>query len=270
MNTPILELRNIAKSFLTPRTGGKVVVFEDFSLVVEKQNSDPGGFVVILGPSGSGKTTLLNLISGLLRPERGDVVVLNHKVNGPHRYSATVPQSYTCLPWLTVVRNVEFGLRLQGTPKQEATRIALENLRKVELEDRAHSYPQELSGGMQQRIALARTLAVRRPVVLMDEPFGALDAQTRADMQQMLLLLWKEERSTIVFVTHDITEALLLADRIVVLSPRPANIICDLQVPFRLSGSPDVINTPEFSNCSRDLRDLLRQAQRDSTGRVQS
>jgi len=170
-----------------------------------------------------------------------------------------VAQAYTCFPWLTALQNVEFGLRLQGKSNQEATRIASEYLHKVDLADRSHAYPKELSGGMQQRIAIARTLAMKRPIVLMDEPFGALDAQTRADMQQMLVQLWAAEKNTVMFVTHDITEALLLADRIIVFSPRPARIVFDMAVPFAFRRSPDLVHTPEFVECSEGLRQLLRK-----------
>jgi ABC-type nitrate/sulfonate/bicarbonate transport system ATPase subunit len=154
---------------------------------------------------------------------------------------------------------VGFGLRLQGKPDEELRGIASEYLRKVDLGDRAHAYPKELSGGMQQRIAIARTLAMKRPIVLMDEPFGALDAQTRADMQQTLIQLWEAEKNTIVFVTHDITEALLLADRVIVFSSRPGRIILDLLVPFPFKRPPEIVNTPEFVKCTEELRQLLRK-----------
>lgn len=262
---PIIELRNVSMTFPATRNSDKIVALDGLSLFIEEKgralDNACGDFVVLLGPSGCGKSTILSLIAGLTLPKHGDVLVFDQRVTGPHPHSATVPQAYTCFPWLTVVENVEFGLRLQGKSDQDARRIASEYLHKVDLDDRAHAYPKELSGGMQQRIAIARTLAMRRPIVLMDEPFGALDAQTRADMQQMLLQLWEVERNTIVFVTHDITEALLLADRIIVFSPRPAQIILDMIVPFPFKRPPELVHTAEFVKCAEELRQLLRKRQ---------
>ena len=259
---PIIELQNVSKTFPATRGGNPVATLDDFSLVIESGDSvreNPRGeFVVLLGPSGCGKSTILSLIAGLTLPDAGQVIVFNQKVIGPHRHSATVPQAYTCFPWLTALQNVQFGLRLQGMSDQESRPIAHEYLRKVELEKRARAFQNELSGGMQQRIAIARTLALKRPIILMDEPFGALDAQTRGDMQQMLLQLWEAEKNTIVFVTHDITEALLLADRIIVFSPRPARIIFDLTVPFAFERPPELVHTPEFVGWAKELRELLR------------
>jgi NitT/TauT family transport system ATP-binding protein len=264
----IIELKNVTKTFPAKRNSPEMIAVDGLSLVIHQKKFSPekncGDFVVLLGPSGCGKSTILSLISGMARPVSGDVLVYDQLVTGPHRYSATVPQAYTCFPWLTALQNVEFGLRLQPESNDDASSIGLEYLRKVELEDRAHAYPRELSGGMQQRIAIARTLALKRPIVLMDEPFGALDAQTREDMQQMLLQLWEAERSTIVFVTHDITEALLLADRIIVFSPRPAKIVLDLEVPFPFKRPPEFVHAPEFVKCAEDLRQLLRKRPADA------
>jgi ABC-type nitrate/sulfonate/bicarbonate transport system ATPase subunit len=260
--SPIIELRDVGITFPPTRNGQAVVALDGLSLLIQKDSpygSDHGHFVVLLGPSGCGKSTILSLIAGLIPPDKGEVVVFNETVTGPHRFSATVQQGYTCFPWLTVLQNVEFGLRLEGRSDGETKQLASEYLHKVELDDRAHAYPKELSGGMQQRVAIARTLAMKRPIVLMDEPFGALDAQTRADMQQMLLQLWEAERNTIVFVTHDIVEALLLADRILVFSPRPARIIRDMMVPFPFERPPELVHTQEFVNCAEDLRQLLRK-----------
>jgi len=256
----IVQLKGISKSF-SGRNGKPVEVLKDLNLTIDRRaasflegpEASPGGqFVVLLGPSGCGKSTILNLISGWYAPDKGEVCVFGRLTNGPNPYTATVPQAYTCFPWLTALGNVEFGLALQDRakrrpqqprmakdvltnlglidePEDEERRreIAKQYLEKVGLEDRLDARPYELSGGMQQRVAIARTLAVKRPIVLMDEPFGALDAQTREDMQQMLLRLWEEEKNTIIFVTHDITEALLLADRIILLAPAPVGIAKD-------------------------------------------
>ena len=232
----VIELRNVDKSFPATRNGTPVRVLEDLSLTIEAKGPEEekalGDFVVLLGPSGCGKSTILSLIAGLTLADKGEILVFDKKVKGPHQSSASVPQAYTCFPWHTVLKNVEFGLRLQGKPRKEREDTAREYLSKVDLADFADAYPDELSGGMQQRVAIARTLAMRRPIVLMDEPFGALDAQTRADMQQMLIQLWEEEKNTIIFVTHDITEAIALGDRALVLSKQPSRIAAEHAIPI--------------------------------------
>ncbi len=254
--TPIIELKKVSKRFDDSHNGKPLVAVNNISLIVSAE--DKGQFVVLLGPSGCGKSTILNLISGLLTADEGEVCVFGEVVTGPNPHSATVPQAYTCFPWLTTLANAEFGLAIQGKSKTERRRIATEYLVKVGLGDRLHAFPKQLSGGMQQRVAIARTLAIKPPILLMDEPFGALDAQTRLDMQQLLLDLWTEEKNTIVFVTHDITEALLLGDRIVVFSPSPARIIWDSPVTFNRPRSPMLVREEEFMNLSGYLLGLLK------------
>jgi NitT/TauT family transport system ATP-binding protein len=178
----------------------------------------------------------------------------------------TVPQAYTCFPWLTALGNVEFGLGIQGKGGAERRKVATEYLGKVGLGDRLGAYPKQLSGGMQQRVAIARTLAMKPKVVLMDEPFGALDAQTRGEMQQMLLRLWAEEKNLILFITHDITEALLLADRVIVFSPRPARVLHDVRLPFPRPRPPSLVYDKSFIELSQALLDLLKQT--PSSGQV--
>jgi len=213
-------------------TGHSILTFDHVSVTYERKGEEPllalkdihftipdeenGEFVALIGPSGSGKSTILNIISGLLQPTTGSASLMGKPISGATEQAVTVQQAYTCFPWRTVLGNVEFGLELQGVPDSQRRQIALEYLQKVGLADRANAYPRELSGGMQQRTAIARALALKRPILLMDEPFGALDAQTRAGMQQELLQLWATEKNTIFFVTHDISEAVLLADRILV------------------------------------------------------
>jgi NitT/TauT family transport system ATP-binding protein len=264
---PAIELRYVSKTFPSTRNGDPVPVLKSLSLTIEAKKADPekecGDFVVLLGPSGCGKSTILSLIAGLTLPDDGEVFVYGEKVTRPHRYSATVPQAYTCFPWLSALKNVEFGLRLQGIPETERKDIASDYLGKVDLTAFANAYPDELSGGMKQRVAIARTLAMKRPIVLMDEPFGALDAQTRSDMQQMLIQLWKAEKNTVVFVTHDITEALLLADRVVVLSARPARILYEMEVSFSsydLERPPEIVHDQEFVEYARKLRGYLQKS----------
>jgi NitT/TauT family transport system ATP-binding protein len=254
---PIIELQNASKWFPDPRNGERLVAVHDISLTVPDE--EEGEFVALLGPSCCGKSTILNLVAGLVAPDAGAVRVFGKPVTGPNPLSVTVPQAYTCFPWLRVLGNVEFGLGILGKPKAEQRQIATDYLEKVGLGDRLSAYPRELSGGMQQRVAIARTLALKPPIVLMDEPFGALDAQTRAEMQQMLLRLWTEEQNTILFITHDITEALLLADRVIVLSPRPAKVVHDLRVPFPRPREASIVREETFINLSGALIELLKR-----------
>src|ERR1700730_19422743 len=258
---PVAELVNVYKWFYDPRKKERMEVLKnlDFKIDAEEERR----FVVLLGPSGCGKSTILSLLSGLALADSGEVRIKGKLVTGPADDSATVPQAYTCYPWLTVIKNVEFGLTLQGRKKKERKEIAMEYLQKVGLQDRADAYPKQLSGGMQQRVAIARTLAIKPPIVLMDEPFGALDAQTRSDMQQMLLKLWQSERNTIVFVTHDISEALLLGDRVIVFPSRPIeggkfHDERDLDKIFGHERPPELMRKKEFSDLAEELRQVLR------------
>jgi NitT/TauT family transport system ATP-binding protein len=251
-----VELQEVTKWFPIGRNGRRLPVFDRLDLEIGRPSG--GELVVLLGPSGSGKTTILDMISGFVAPDGGEVRVFGKVVEGPNPSSATVPQAYTCFPWLSALANVELGLGLRGVKKAERRRIAQEYLERVGLGDRLRALPRELSGGMQQRVAIARTLAVKPPIVLMDEPFGALDAQTRADMQQLLLKVWREEGNLIIFVTHDITEALLLADRVVVFSARPARVLEDLEVPFIRPRSPALVRDEQFLRLSERLLDRLR------------
>jgi len=221
-------------------------------------DEEQGEFIALVGPSGSGKSTMLNLMGGLYLPTTGEVYTAGELVTGPNKNTVTVQQSYTCYPWLTIQQNVMFGLDIQGKNDKEKKALSMEYLDKVGLADRGSAYPKELSGGMQQRVAIARALAVKPPIVLMDEPFGALDAQTRATMQEMLVNLWSIEKSMIVFVTHDISEAILLADRIIVLSARPAKIVYDIRVPFGRPRTQEIFRTPDYLDLSKEIMERLK------------
>ncbi len=257
--TPFVEIRHVHKAFpIQPNTKPAPVV-EDVSILIPHQ--EEGEFVAFLGPSGCGKSTLLHMISGLLSPDKGEVYALGKQVSGPDPQSVTVQQAYTCFPWLTVLGNVEFGLKTHGVEAVERRKLATEYLHKVGLGDRLDANPRQLSGGMQQRVAIARTLAMRLPIVLMDEPFGALDAQTRADMQETLLHLWQDEKNLVVFVTHDISEALLLANRIIVFSARPARIIYDMLVPFERPRPQSLLYDSQFLQLSQVLIGLLKHSE---------
>lgn len=219
---------------------------------------EPGEFVCILGPSGCGKSTLLGALAGHLRPAGGSLLVDNAPVAGPSPERGMVFQHHTLLPWRSVLDNVAFGLKMQGIGKVERHAQATEMLRLVGLQDFARRWPNQLSGGMQQRAEIARVLINRPRLLLMDEPFGALDAQTRGRMQELLLDVWARIRTTVVFVTHDIDEALFLADRILVMSPRPGRFIEDLRLDFPRPRNANLLTSPAFVHLKRHCLELLR------------
>ena len=191
-------------------------------------------FICVVGPSGCGKSTLLNIIAGLLEPTSGAVYVDGKKVEGTGTERGVVFQQYALFPWLTVMKNVMFGLKLKGMKDDEAKEVAMKYIKMVQLEDFVDSYPKELSGGMKQRVAIARAYAVQPEVLLMDEPFGALDAQTRTQLQSELIQTWQEEKKTCFFITHDVEEAIILATKVIVMSARPGRIktIVDIDLPY--------------------------------------
>lgn len=218
----------------------------------------PGEFVCILGPSGCGKSTLLGALAGHLEPASGNLQVDGKLVNGPSPERGMVFQHHTLLPWQRVLDNVAFGLKMRGIGKTERRRKALEMLELVSLRDFADCWPNQLSGGMQQRVEIARVLINQPRVLLMDEPFGALDAQTRMQMQALLLDIWTRLRTTVVFVTHDIDEALFLADRVLVMSARPGRFIADLPLEFARPRQQELLTSSKFSHLKRHCLTLLR------------
>jgi NitT/TauT family transport system ATP-binding protein len=217
----------------------------------------PGEFVCILGPSGCGKSTLLGALAGHITPSHGNLTLDGKLIKDPSPERGMVFQHHTLLPWRSALDNVAFGLKMQGIGKRERHQQATEMLKLVGLEDSATRWPSQLSGGMQQRVEIARVLINKPRLLLMDEPFGALDAQTRLKMQELLLGIWGKIRTTVVFVTHDIDEALFLADRILVMSPRPGRIIEDLPVDFARPRRTELVTTPEFMRLKRHCLDLL-------------
>jgi len=227
-----LRIQRLFKTFQS--NGNTVRLFDDFSLDV-----DAGEFVVVVGPSGCGKTTLLRLVAGLDTPDArsGTQILLDgHAIDGPGPDRGFVFQSYSSFPWLTVWQNVTFGLRYSVSDQKERKRIAYEYLELVGLVDHANHYPRDLSGGQQQRIAIARTLALKPHVLLMDEPYAALDAQNRELQQCELLRIWQQTRPTVLFVTHDITEAVFLGQRVISLGDRPVRVLSDLRPEDTLPG----------------------------------
>ncbi|MES2259681.1 MAG: ABC transporter ATP-binding protein [Pseudomonadota bacterium] len=225
---------------------------QDISLDVEA-----GEFVCLLGPSGCGKSTLLGALAGHLSPSRGAITVDGQVVRGPHPERGLVFQQHTLFPWKKVLENVAFGLKMQGVPRAERHARALELIELVGLAGFENHYPGQLSGGMKQRVEIARVLINHPRVMLMDEPFGALDAQTRLMMQQLLLDVWARIKTTIVFITHDIDEALFLADRILVMSPRPGRIVEELRLDFERPRDAALVTSPEFTRLKRHCLALL-------------
>jgi NitT/TauT family transport system ATP-binding protein len=255
-----LMFNRVSKFFRARKSGegdaGMTVALKEVSAKVA-----PGEFITLLGPSGCGKTTLLRMTAGLLKPDEGMITIGDTPVNTPRKDACMVFQNFGLLPWRTVARNVEFPLELDGRPKRERAERTKHFLDLVGLSSFANHYPHELSGGMQQRVGIARAM-MREPVLIfMDEPFGALDAQTREQLQEDFLKIWQQTRMTVLFVTHSIDEALVLSDRIFVFSARPGRLSTIIEspvAPYRLTD--DIRTHPEFAICRANLRTLLKEA----------
>jgi NitT/TauT family transport system ATP-binding protein len=248
----VLEVQNLDATFPSGRT--MFTALRDVSLEVRESE-----IVVLVGPSGCGKSTLLNTAAGLIYPSAGRILVDGRPVVGPGRDRGMVFQAYTLFPWLRVQGNVEYGMKLNKVPAGERRKVADHYLRLVGLHDARDRFPHQLSGGMRQRVAIARALANDPRVLLMDEPFGALDAQTRVLMQQLLLNVWERSRMTILFVTHDIEEAVFLGDRIYVMDVNPGRIATEIPVPIPRPRHLDVIATDRFQELRRTIFDLIRK-----------
>jgi len=241
---PHIQVRDVSLVYDTP--AGRVTGVERANFDIEQSE-----FVCLVGPSGCGKSTLLNIIAGFLAPTAGEIRIGGKAVTGQGMDRGIVFQDFAQLfPWRTALRNVAFGLEMKGVPKPEREKIALEQLRLVKLDKCANAYPHHLSGGMQQRVAIARALAYNPSVLLMDEPFAALDALTRDDMQRLLADVWRATRKTVVYVTHNVAEAVYLADRVVVMTPHPGTVKC--QVPIRLARPRDPLSV-EFLEHQKEL-----------------
>ena len=247
-NTPSVKVKidNVKKVFNTRR--GEVVALNGVSFEI-KENE----FICVVGPSGCGTSTLLNILAGLDTPTSGEVYVNGNLVEGPGPERGVVFQQYALFPWLTVEKNVAFGLKLKGLPEKEISETVEKYLDIVGLKDFANSYPKELSGGMRQRVAIARAYAVNPEVLLMDEPFGALDAQTRTQLQQELLDTWEKEQKTCFFITHDVEEAIILATKVIVMSARPGRIksVIDVNIPYPRNQETKM--TPEFIELKNEI-----------------
>ncbi len=246
-----IRIRNANLSFGADATGTDIL--QNISLDVS-----PGEFVAILGPSGCGKSTLLGAIAGFTQLTRGEIFVDLKLVQKPDADRGIVFQDHNLFPWKTVISNVEFGMKMRGVIKAERRAIAKEILARIGLSEFWRHYPCELSGGMQQRVNLARVLVNRPEVLLMDEPFGALDAQTRLQMQEMLLGLWGEYGMTVVFVTHDVDEAILLSDRVLIMSKRPGRITAEIPVSLGRPRTLELSTSPDFQRVKRECLEYVR------------
>ena len=252
--TAKLEIHDVSKSYR--RNGGAALtVLESFSLSVPALE-----FLVLLGPSGCGKSTLLRIIDGIESCESGQIILDGKNVTGTTGHGrAMVFQSFELFPWRTALENVAFGLEVAGVPLRERRQMASACMDLVGLSAFTESYPHELSGGMQQRVGIARALAIRPSILLMDEPYGSLDVQTRDLLQDELLSIWEKQKTTVIFVTHSIEEALYLADRVVVMSPRPGRITNVITVPFQRPRDESVKTSPEFLALRREIWQILKQ-----------
>src|SRR5262245_59312660 len=251
---PHIEVANVSLTYDTP--AGRVPGVEGVSFDIAASE-----FLCLVGPSGCGKSTLLNIIAGFLAPSAGEIRIGGKPVSGRGMDRGIVFQDFAQLfPWRTALKNVAFGLEMKGIPKTERAKIALEQLRLVKLEKFANAYPHHLSGGMQQRVAIARALAYDPAVLLMDEPFAALDALTRDDMQKLLVDVWHASRKTVVYVTHNVAEAVYLADRVLIMTPHPGTVKCE--VPIRLERPRDPLSVAFIDY----QKELLRQLGQNAKG----
>lgn len=241
-----IEISGVTQEF--EKKDGKFLALDTVNLNVEQNE-----FICVVGPSGCGKTTLLNIIAGLCKPTTGTVKVRGELVIGPGKGKGVVFQQYALYPWLTVEKNVEFGMRMKGVPKAERAEIAKKYIDLVGLSKFAKAYPKELSGGMKQRVAIARAYATAPEVLLMDEPFGALDAQTRAQLQENLLKTWEQERKTCFFITHDVEEAVLLATKIIIMSAGPGHITEIVPVTLPYPRTQQTKLTSEFNELKNQI-----------------
>lgn len=249
-----LELKGLSKTYFDPYAGSQVQAVRDVSLSVAA-----GDFVCLVGPSGCGKTTILNMVAGFLPASGGEILVDGHPVRGPGRDRAVVFQSHALFPWKTVLENVAFGPKMRGDARAQREATAREFLALAGLSHAADRYPNELSGGMQQRVGVARALANHPDVLLMDEPFASVDAQTRMTLQEELARIWQERRTTILFITHDVSEAVFLANRVVVLSR--GSVLTEIEVPIAHPRRWDALMDDErFKSLSSQVLQKVRAA----------
>lgn len=252
MSTSRIAFENVCVDYETEK--GSLRVVDDVSFTIAD-----GEFICVVGPSGCGKTTLMNIVAGFVQPTRGQVILDGQPVKGPGLDRGVIFQEYGVFPWLTVEQNIMFGLKLAGskTAVSEREAVCSKYLELMGLTDFAKAFPKTLSGGMRQRLAIARAYAAKPEFLLMDEPFGALDAQTRSKMQNLLLEVLQREGKTVMMITHSVEEAVYLASRIIVVTARPARIKTVIEIPFGYPRLEDLHETPEFITIKAHVRDLV-------------
>lgn len=246
-----IEIKGLQKVYESKKS--RFEALRDIDLTIGENE-----FLTIVGPSGCGKSTLLRIVAGLDEPSEGVLRVDGEDIIGPGADRGMVFQGYTLFPWLTVRENIEYGMKLKGIPILERRSMSNYFLKVIRLESFDKAYPKQLSGGMKQRVAIARALANRPKVLLMDEPFGALDAQTKLEMQEMLLEVWEKEKTTVLFITHDIDEAIFLSQRIIVMGAGPGKILKEFKVQLPAERTPEVREHPAFLALKRELAQLLK------------
>ncbi|HEY1150741.1 MAG TPA: ABC transporter ATP-binding protein [Pseudoduganella sp.] len=251
MSAPHIDVKGVNKVFKTDSR--EVIALKDINLQIPQ-----GQFVCLLGPSGCGKSTLLNAIAGFSLPSSGEITADGQLITGPGPDRGMVFQEYALFPWMTVEKNIAFGLEIKGMAKAEIEARVSQLLAMLSLSDFRHRFPKDLSGGMRQRVAIARVLALDSPIMLMDEPFGALDALTRRNLQDELLRIWSELKKTIIFVTHSIEEAIYMADRIIVMTYRPGTVKRDMMIELPRLRDP---SSSEFNALKRELGMLVMEEQ---------
>ena len=252
----MISVRGLSKEFGSLENGGAVLALSDIDVEVRDDE-----FITVIGPSGCGKTTLLRIIAGLIPYQQGEVTIDGRPVSGPGPERAVVFQNFALMPWADVLANVTFGLEIRGMAKSTCQAKAKDLIKLVGLEGFEKRLPKELSGGMQQRVGLARALAVNPQILLMDEPFGALDEQTRRLLQEQLLLLWEHQRKTVVFITHSMDEAVMLGDRVMLMTPRPGRVKEIIDVSLHRPRSREVEKSPAFLEIKEYLWENLRAMQ---------
>lgn len=252
MERPKVSVNHLSHWFGAPRNG--VFVLNDVSLALATNE-----FVSVVGTSGCGKSTLLNIIAGLIDPTEGEVLVDGRPVRGPGRDRGVVFQTYTLFPWMPVWKNVHFALKKSSFSNKEKRELVSHFIETVGLRGFENAYPNQLSGGMRQRVAIARALVYKPDVLLMDEPFGALDAQTRGMMQELLLRVWEEHRITVMFITHDVDEAIFMSDRVLVMTARPGEIKKEFRVELPRPRNYEVMMSPQFVALKHAIVDTIRE-----------
>ncbi|MBG9799001.1 nitrate ABC transporter ATP-binding protein [Brevibacillus laterosporus] len=249
-----LVVKQVSHSFTD--SGCTIEVLQQISLEVKK-----GEFVSLIGPSGSGKSTLFHIIGGLLSPIHGSITIEGKQVTGETGHISYMPQSSSLLPWRTIEENVGLALEIEGVSRKETLKLAREWLPKVGLDGYEKAYPHMLSGGMQQRVAFLRALLSRQELICLDEPFGALDALSRTDMQNWLLSIWEKHKRSVLLITHSIDEAIFLSDKIYVLTAKPAQVAATISVPFERPRREKMLLSPEFLLVKKEILTLLRHSQ---------